>query len=135
MFPPFLLPRRDCDCVRSILFLLSIYEFTSETICTRSFLCCKDVFHSSISNKIISVIYFSWATFDGLWLCLKILLIYFRQRGRKEKEKERNINVWLPLMHLPLKTWPATQACALTGNRTINPLVYSPYSTHWVTPA
>ena len=31
-------------------------------------------------------------------------------------ERERNINVWLPLIHPPLGAWPATQACALTGN-------------------
>ena len=30
--------------------------------------------------------------------------------------KEKNINMWLPLAHPPLGTWPATQACALTGN-------------------
>ena len=40
-----------------------------------------------------------------------------------EKERERNINVWLPLVHPPLGTWPATQACVLTGNRTADPLV------------
>ena len=33
-----------------------------------------------------------------------------------EKERERNINVWLPLVCPPLGTWPAAQACALTGN-------------------
>ena len=42
------------------------------------------------------------------------------KRGRK---RERNINVWLPLTHPLLGTWPATQACALTGNQTSNPLV------------
>ena len=31
---------------------------------------------------------------------------------------ERNINVWLPLTWPPLGTWPATQACAMIGNRT-----------------
>ena len=31
---------------------------------------------------------------------------------------ERNISVWLPVMHPLLDTWPATQACTLTGNRT-----------------
>ena len=31
-------------------------------------------------------------------------------------ERERNITVWLPLTWPPLGTWPATQACALTGN-------------------
>ena len=43
--------------------------------------------------------------------------------GRK---KERNINAWLPLMHPQLRTWPATQACALTGNQTNDPLVHRP---------
>ena len=30
----------------------------------------------------------------------------------------------LPLTHPLLGTWPTTQACALTGNQTVNPLVY-----------
>ena len=43
----------------------------------------------------------------------------FSERGEgREKERERNINVWLPLAHPLQGTWPATQACALTGNRT-----------------
>ena len=37
------------------------------------------------------------------------------------RERERNINVWLPLVHPPLRTWPATHACALTGNQTGDP--------------
>ena len=41
----------------------------------------------------------------------------------KEKERERNVNVQLPLKHPLLGTWPATQACALTGNRTSDPLI------------
>ena len=44
----------------------------------------------------------------------------------KEKEMERNSNVWLPLMHPQLGTWPKTQACTLTGNWTSNPLVLRP---------
>ena len=56
----------------------------------------------------------------------KILLIYlFLERGR-ERESERNINVWLPLTHPILGTWPETQACALTGNQTGDPSVCSP---------
>ena len=43
-------------------------------------------------------------------------------RGR-EKEREGNIGVWLPLTRPLLGTWPTTQACALTGNRTCDPLV------------
>ena len=41
-----------------------------------------------------------------------------------EKESERNINVWLPLTCPWLETWPRTQECALTGNRTSDPLVF-----------
>ena len=54
----------------------------------------------------------------------KIYLFIFRGEGR-EKETERNVNVWLPLAHPPLGTWPTAQACALTGNRTSDPLVHS----------
>ena len=32
--------------------------------------------------------------------------------------------MWLPLTRPQLGTWPATQACALTGNRTSNALVH-----------
>ena len=39
---------------------------------------------------------------------------------------ESNINVWLLLACPPLRSWPITQACALTGNGTGNPLVCSP---------
>ena len=51
--------------------------------------------------------------------------IYFfleSEEGR-EKERERNIKVWLPLICPQLGTWPITQACALTGNQTSDPLV------------
>ena len=40
--------------------------------------------------------------------------------------RERSINVWLPLVHPQLRTWPTTQAYALTGNRTCDPLVHRP---------
>ena len=68
----------------------------------------------------------SWK--DVLYLLFKIsyLFIYlfiFREGEGREKERERNINVRLPLMCPLLGTWPATQACALTGNRTGDPLV------------
>ena len=54
----------------------------------------------------------------------KDFIYLFLKRGeRKEKGKKRNINVWLPLMHPLLGTWPATQACALTGYCTGDPLV------------
>ena len=61
--------------------------------------------------------------------------MYFLQRGEgTEKEKKRDIN-WSPLAHPQLRTWPATQACDLTGgNQTsdlsvlrpaLNPLSHS----------
>ena len=37
-----------------------------------------------------------------------------------------NINVWLPLARPLLGTWPTTQACALTGNQTCDPMVCRP---------
>ena len=41
-----------------------------------------------------------------------------RERGREI------INVWLPLERPLLRMWHATQACALTGNQTGDPLVH-----------
>ena len=55
-----------------------------------------------------------------------LILIFFSfERGEgREKEKERNINVWLPLTHPLLGTWPTTQPCALTGDQASDPLVH-----------
>ena len=58
--------------------------------------------------------------------------IYFLERREgREKERERNINMELPLMHPLLETWPATQACALAGNRIGDPLVHRPTLNPW----
>ena len=60
-------------------------------------------------------------------LLKNVLFILFLQRGeRREKDRKRNINVWLPLVCPQMGTWPATQACALTGNLTSDPLVFRP---------
>ena len=57
----------------------------------------------------------------------KDFIYLFLERGeRREKGRERNINVWLPLAHPLPETWPATQAYALTGNQTSDPLVCRP---------
>ena len=62
---------------------------------------------------------------------LKDFIYFFLERGEgREKERKRNINVWLLLTWPLLGTWPATQACALTGNRTGDSLVHSPCSIH-----
>ena len=53
--------------------------------------------------------------------------ILFLDRGEgREEERERNIDVWLLLVHPIPGTWPTTQACAQTGNRTCNPLAHRP---------
>ena len=52
--------------------------------------------------------------------------IYFQRGEGREKEKERSISVWVLLECPPLRTWPATQACVLSGNRTGHPLVRRP---------
>ena len=44
----------------------------------------------------------------------------------RETEREENTDVWLPLAHPQLEPRPATQACALTGNRTSDLLVRRP---------
>ena len=63
----------------------------------------------------------------GIFIYLFILIYLFLDRGEeREKEREKSINVWLPLTRPPLGTWPATQACALSGNQTRNPLVHRP---------
>ena len=51
-----------------------------------------------------------------LFFFFKILFIYLDRGEGREKERERNVNVWLPPVRPLLGTWPATQACALTGN-------------------
>ena len=47
------------------------------------------------------------------------------ESGRDTPMCERNIHQ-LPLAHAQLRTWPATQACALTGNGTGDLLVHRP---------
>ena len=68
-------------------------------------------------NSVVS--FFSFLFKDFIYL--------FLERGEgKEKERERNINVWLPLTRPLLGTWSTPQACALTRNQTLNPLLRRP---------
>ena len=85
------------------------------------------------SSSLTFILIFFWAIVsfgfthfsdDFFLLKKKILFIYFLERGKGKEERERNISVWLPLMCPQLGTWPATQACALTGNQTGDPLVF-----------
>ena len=52
----------------------------------------------------------------------RFYLFTFRERGGREEKRERNISVRLPLIRPLLGTSLATQACALTRNRTCGPL-------------
>ena len=76
-----------------------------------------------------------------LFFFFKILFIFLERGEGRDKEMERNINVWLPLTHPLLGTWPATQACGLTGNGTrdlsvcrpaLNPLSLTCQGIHYV---
>ena len=58
------------------------------------------------------------------------LSLFLEKQEGNEKERKRNTNVWLPLTGPLLWTWPATQACALTGNQTSDPLVRRPALSH-----
>ena len=66
---------------------------------------------------------------------LFLRLLFFLQRGQ-ERGKGRETSMCGCLSRTPaLGTWPATQAHALTGNQTSNPLVRRPALIHWATPA
>ena len=87
--------------------------------------------HSTLSRRRAETFFF-----------LKILFYFFifREGGREgEKERERNISVWLPLAYPLLGTWLATQACALTWNRTGDPHPLRRFTgqhlIHWAAPA
>ena len=74
----------------------------------------------SISHSLFLLVFFSF----NINFILRLFIYLFLETGEgREKERERSINVWFPLTWSPLRTWPATQACALTGNRTGDPLV------------
>ena len=62
-------------------------------------------------------------SFKVVVLFLKFYLLFLERGEEWEKETERNTKVWVPLARPRLGTWPAIQACALTGNQTSDPLV------------
>ena len=57
----------------------------------------------------------------NFFLFKDFIYLFLERGGGREKERERNIHVWLLLTCPLLGTWPSTQACALTGNRTRDP--------------
>ena len=60
-----------------------------------------------------------------IYVCVFFLKLYLYIFRETERFRERNVNVWLSLACMALLgTWPATQANALTGNQTRDPLVH-----------
>ena len=80
------------------------------------------VFEIHLGKYIYSLSFLLCARKQLFVFFLRFYLFFNKGEGR-EKERERTINVWLPLVHLQLGTWPTTQACALTGNQTGDLLV------------
>ena len=70
----------------------------------------------SLTEQVIVLLV--WALFLMLAVYLFIFkdFIYLFLERKRRRKRERSINVWLPLAHPLLGTWPATRACALTGN-------------------
>ena len=99
-------------------FVLHLIQFISSRYCSFYY---GDVFTSLVKYIPKYFIVFFKCSF------LKDFIYLFLERGAgKEEERERNISVWLLLAQPQLGTWPATQACAQTGNRTGDPLVHRP---------
>ena len=93
--------------------------FYSRSSCLLSFCFC---FLGSVVDSYEFVVILLFIVFFPFFK--KDFTYLFLERGEgREKERERNINVWLPLARPLLETWPATQACALTGNWTGDSLV------------
>ena len=81
----------------------------------------------SLSHSLRSCIIVTLSVTCNWWqVFFKRCYLFLDRREGREKERKRNINLWLPLMSPLLGTWPATQACTLTGNWTEDPLVCKP---------
>ena len=84
-----------------------------------------------------AVLHFLYVT--GLWdrvgfishvlfcfIFFKILFIYLFLEKRREGERKGERHQCVVVSRGPLGTWPTTQACALTGNQTSDPLLLRP---------
>ena len=70
-------------------------------------------YNREIMNKIKKFFYF-----------LIFYLFLFLDRGKEKEKRRRETSMCGCLLREPHKTWSATQACALTGNQTSDPLVH-----------
>ena len=98
---------------------------------------CMDIWLSYIIHSLVDghlgCFYFWLLRMKLLWTFMHrffvfsfkdFIYLFLERWERREKERERNINVWLPLACPQLGMWPTTQACALTGNQTSDPLLF-----------
>ena len=92
---------------------------------TEIFIClCFFVIPLRVNSRIIiSTVYLLLTLFLKGFFKKRFYLFIFRE---EKGGKEGNINVWLHLECPQRGTWPATQACALIGNQTGDPLVPRP---------
>ena len=85
--------------------------------------------YSALSVFLGTMFVHSKSSYFHQWkkIFFKDFIYLFLERGEgREKDRKRNISVWWPLTWPQLGTWPATQACALTGNQTDDLLVHRP---------
>ena len=107
-----------CYCIyRGVLLDLRIRSL-------RGYILCHDlnVFSNTTWQKLSLSILLHLVMFEVRFFLKDFIYLFLEREERREKERERN-NSRLPLTHPLLGTWPATQACALTGNQTGDLLV------------
>ena len=83
-----------------------------------------DILFFNIISKRKHAIVLYWAhIYRTCTLFLRFYLFIFRE-GKRGRKRGRETSMCGCLSHIPLLgTWPATQACALTGDWTSDPLV------------
>ena len=124
-------PRVPCKAARAPLFQEPFPKITMDTrVKTECALARFCFIYSSITHisKISIKRMVSYICIMFCWFLKKILFIYFGQSG-KEGEREGERHQCVVASRLPPigdLARPTTQACALTGNRTINPLFHRP---------
>ena len=100
-------------------------------------ICLNQLLMWSSSSIFLSAIFKSF-NFTTLFFFsfFKILLGLFLERGEgREKDRERNINMWLPLPHPQLGTWPTTRHVPWLGIELATLWFTGQHSVHWATPA
>ena len=58
-----------------------------------------------------------------IFIFFKLKILFIQREGKGRRKRGRETSMCGCLLCPPLGTWPVTKACALTGDRTSNPLV------------